>query len=199
MMRAMTENQRDFWNAQAATFDDEADHGLRDPEVRAAWRRLLLSVLPPAPADVADLGCGTGSLSVLLGEAGYRVQGLDLSARMVEAATAKATAAGLSPAFTVGDAADPPYEPGSLDVVLVRHVLWAIPEPAAALGRWFGLLRPGGRLVLIEGRWHTGGGLALNECAELVRPYRMPAEIRHLTDPAYWGGPITDERYLLVA
>ena len=55
-----------YWDNQAATFDEQPDHGLRDPHVRAAWEQLLLPRLPPAPAMVADLGCGTGSLSVLL-------------------------------------------------------------------------------------------------------------------------------------
>jgi hypothetical protein len=39
-----------YWDGQAATFDDEPDHGLRDEGVRSAWRRLLLPVLPPVPA-----------------------------------------------------------------------------------------------------------------------------------------------------
>ena len=70
-----------FWDAQADTFDDEADHGLRDAAVRGAWSRLLLFLLPDVPASVADLGYGTGSLSVLLAQAGYDVAGLDLSTR----------------------------------------------------------------------------------------------------------------------
>ena len=55
-----------YWDSQADTFDDSADHGLRDSRVRDAWRRLLLAHLPQAPAAIADIGCGTGSLSVLL-------------------------------------------------------------------------------------------------------------------------------------
>jgi hypothetical protein len=31
-----------YWDRQAATFDEQPDHGLRDPDVREAWRRLLL-------------------------------------------------------------------------------------------------------------------------------------------------------------
>ena len=54
------------WDAQADAFDQPADHGLRDPAVRQAWRELLVSHLPEPPARVADLGCGTGTLSVLL-------------------------------------------------------------------------------------------------------------------------------------
>jgi len=86
----MTDDMRNYWDAQAESFDTEPDHGLLDPFVREAWRALLLSRLPPAPADVVDLGCGTGSLAVLLAQAGYAVRGLDLSERMVAAATAKA-------------------------------------------------------------------------------------------------------------
>ena len=79
----------EFWDAAAETFDRDADHGLRDLPVREAWRARLVGWLPPAPADVLDLGCGTGSLSLLLTELGHRVFGLDLSAAMVDAARDK--------------------------------------------------------------------------------------------------------------
>ncbi|WP_368406419.1 methyltransferase domain-containing protein, partial [Streptomyces sp. CC77] len=45
----------------------------------------------------------------------------------------------------------PPFEPDSA-VVVVRHLVWALPDPVAALRTWVRLLRPGGRLVLVEGR-----------------------------------------------
>jgi hypothetical protein len=71
-------------------------------------------------------------------------------------------------------------------------------DPSAALGRWVRLLRPGGRLVLVEGRWGTGGGLTADECRGLVLRHRSSAEVRPLSDsPALWGGPVDDERYLL--
>jgi ubiquinone/menaquinone biosynthesis C-methylase UbiE len=92
------------WDAEAATFDDEPDHGLRDPEVRRAWRALLAGALPPAPARVADLGCGTGSLAVLLAEEGHAVHGVDVSPAMVDRARAKAAAAGVEVTLARGDA-----------------------------------------------------------------------------------------------
>ncbi len=112
------------WDAEAPRFDDEVDHGLRDPRARAAWRELLLGVLPPAPAWVADLGCGTGTLSLLLAEQGYTVDGLDFSPRMITRAQAKA---GDRARFRLGDAADPDLPAGEYDVVLSRHVLWGGP------------------------------------------------------------------------
>ena len=72
----------------AASFDEQPDHGLRDPVVRAAWWRLLADNLTPAPSRVADLECGTGSLSVLLSERGYSVTGLDSSRAMLGVARA---------------------------------------------------------------------------------------------------------------
>jgi len=185
------------WDAEAATFDDEPDHGLRDPATRQAWRELLLAHLPPAPARVADLGCGTGTLSVLLAEEGYSVSGVDLSSEMVARAEAKGT--GHDVTFAVGDAGDPDLPTGSFDVVLSRHVLWALPDPAAGLARWVDLLAPGGRLVLVEGRWFTGGGLAAADTEAMVRATGRGAAVRHLPEAVYWGKEIDDERYLLVS
>lgn len=94
---------RELWDGESANFDDEADHGLADPATRAAWRELLVDVLPPAPARVVDLGCGTGTLTRLLFDEGYRVDGLDFSAEMIRRARAKAPDA----RYIIGDAADP--------------------------------------------------------------------------------------------
>jgi ubiquinone/menaquinone biosynthesis C-methylase UbiE len=188
------------WDTSAATFDDEPDHGLRDPAVRAAWADLLLPLLPPAPADVLDLGCGTGTLALLLTEAGHAVRGVDSSDGMLTVARAKAGAAGLTLDLVLGDAADPPFPPASADVVLCRHVLWALDDRAAAVGRWVRLLRPGGRLLLVEGRWGTGAGLTATECRDLVLRHRSSAEVWPLGgEPLLWGRAVDDERYLLVS
>jgi ubiquinone/menaquinone biosynthesis C-methylase UbiE len=188
------------WDAAAATFDEDADHGLRDPAVRAAWAGLLLPLLPAPPASVLDLGCGTGSLAVLLAEAGHCVHGLDASPAMLAAARTKGAAAGVRLDLVLGDAADPPFAPGSADVVLCRHVLWSLPDQDAVLANWTRLLRPGGRLVLIEGSWSTGAGLPAADCRELVLRHRTTAVVRQLAaDAALWGGPVEDERYLLVS
>jgi len=193
----MTSRDAELWDAQAARFDDEPDHGLHDPLVRDAWRSLLRSVLPPSPGRIADLGCGTGTLSLLLVEDGYAVDGVDLSPAMVRRATTKVgTFPGTS--FVVGDAADPPLAEGAYDVVLCRHVLWTLPDPAAALARWVRLLAPLGRVVLVEGSWSTGAGLTTTETVALVEGAGLVADPRGLDDPAYWGRPISDERYVVV-
>ncbi|MFF4546132.1 class I SAM-dependent methyltransferase [Streptomyces sp. NPDC001435] len=197
------------WDAEAAAFDDEPDHGLRDPEVRAAWAERLSAWLPGRPADVLDLGCGTGSLSLLAAERGHRVTGVDLSAPMVERARAKL--AGRDAVFLVGDAAAPPVGEQRYDVVLVRHVLWTLPDPARALRHWRGLLRPGGtsrafgseggRLVLVEGVWGTVTpvGIPADRLVGLLEPLAGHVRVERLSEDArLWGRRVDDERYAVV-
>jgi ubiquinone/menaquinone biosynthesis C-methylase UbiE len=188
-----------YWDSQALTFDDQPDHGLRDPHLREAWKRLLLPQLPPAPAMIADLGCGTGSLTVLLAAAGHTVTGLDIAPQMIRAARAKAAAAGVSAQFAISDAAAPPLPADRFDAVLARHVLWAMPDTDAVLDRWTRLLKPGGTLVLVEGRWHTGAGLTAAQAEQAVRRHRAEVTVTPLSSPLLWGGPVTDERYLLIS
>jgi SAM-dependent methyltransferase len=191
----------DDWDAAAATFDDEPDHGLRSPVVRAAWSALLERLIPSTGSRVADLGCGTGSLAVLLAEGGHRVTGLDAAPRMIDAAVAKAALARVEVDLRVGDAAIPALAPAAYDVVLARHVVWALPDPALALGAWVDLLAPGGRLVLVEGFWSTGSGLHAGDLTGLLAADGRldPITVEPLTDPALWGGRISDERYAVTA
>ena len=189
-----------LWNDEAATFDEAADHGLRDPAVRLAWRDLLLSVLPRVPARIADLGCGTGTLSLLLAEEGYAVDGVDFSPEMIRRAMAKLEARpALGVTFAEADADRPPLEAGAYDVVLGRHVLWAMPDPAATVRRWIRLLAPGGRMVLVEGSWSTGAGLTASQTVGLVEAAGREAELTMLPEAAYWGREIDDERYVVVS
>ncbi|MFJ9897223.1 class I SAM-dependent methyltransferase [Streptomyces sp. NPDC091280] len=188
------------WDAAAPAFDDEPDHGLRDPEVRRAWADRLRGWLPVAAADVLDLGCGTGSLSLLAAEQGHRVTGVDLSPAMVDLARAKL--AGRDAVFLVGDATAPPVGEQRYDVVLVRHVLWSLPDPARVLRHWRGLLRPGGRLVLIEGRWGTVSpvGISADRLTGLLAPVAGHVRVERLSDdPLLWGRAVADERYAVVA
>lgn len=209
-MTALQDVQR-FWSARAAQFDDEPDHGLAAPYVRDAWRDLLRQALPGAQRRVLDLGCGTGSLSLLIAEAGHRVTGIDLSRQMVQLADQKLVASGQRANFIVGDAADPPFAPGTFDVVLCRHLLWTLPDPQAALARWQRVLRPSGTLVAIEGRWAApdaprhaelpwDGGVSANVLMVVLEPLfhhvqQLPLSARD----DLWGKRVTDERYAVIA
>lgn len=164
---------RAVWDAEADRFDEEPDHGLSDPDVRRAWSELLRSALPAPPARILDLGSGTGTLAVLMAQFGHEVTGVDLAPRMVERAARKARERAVQVRFVVGDAGQPPVD-GPFDVVLARHVVWALPDPLAALQRWTALLGPLGRLVLVEGFRHTGAGLRGRDLLRLAQASARP-------------------------
>ena len=119
---------------------------------------------------------------------------------MIVLAREKAAKANQAIQFHIMDAAFPTFEPEQFDIILCRHLLWALPEPEEVLGRWINLLKPGGNLLLIEGFWHTGGGLHAKDILNM-----MPAKMSHVSlqnlseQDNLWGKSVLDERYLISA
>jgi SAM-dependent methyltransferase len=205
------------WNRRAADFDQGPTHGLLNPAQDSAWRGVLAALAPPAPVlDVLDVGCGTGFLALLLAEAGHRARGIDLAEDMLAIARAKAADRGLDVPFAADDAEAPALPPASLDLVVERHVLWTLPDPGRALRSWRALLRPGGRVALVEGAWwdmaardeyvdvHAAlplfGGRPSAEIATWLTEagFEAPA-VTPLSDPALWTEAPRHERYLITA
>ena len=58
--------------------------------------------------------------------------------------------------FRIGDAENPPFDKGKFDAVVTRHVLWTLPNPEKALESWRNVLKPGGKVVVIDGIWDNG-------------------------------------------
>jgi SAM-dependent methyltransferase len=152
----MSDVQRNItacWNSAAPSYDAQAGHGPGSDAERAAWRDLLAGVLPPPPAHVLDVGTGTGFLAFRAHELGHRVTGVDLAGDMLARARERAAALDAAPVFEHGDAADPPFAPASFDAIISRHLFWTLREPEESLLRWRRILRPGGRLLIVDGIW----------------------------------------------
>jgi SAM-dependent methyltransferase len=143
------------WNGASVSYDATPGHGITTDAERAAWLDTLRAVLPPAPSDVLDVGTGTGFLALLAASLGHRASGCDLSAGMLDVARSEAANRSPAPVFVEGNAIDPPYPAGTFDAVMNRHLLWTLQAPERALRSWFELLRPGGRLVIIDGLWRA--------------------------------------------
>src|SRR5712691_6799365 len=145
------------WGKRAAHFDEDFGHSIRTEAERAAWDRILDLALPRRGAlDALDAGCGTGFLSFELAARGHRVTGVDFAPAMIAEARRKAAERGLSVRFEEGDAEQLPFPPASLDLVISRHVLWTLPHPATAIDEWKRVLRPGGRLVIVDSQFDAG-------------------------------------------
>jgi ubiquinone/menaquinone biosynthesis C-methylase UbiE len=150
------------WDRRAAHFDEDFGHSVRTAAERAAWERIFGLVLPAGGSlQSLDVGCGTGFLSLELAQRGHRVTGVDFAPSMLALAERKAAERGLAVHFEPADAEQLPYAPASFDLVISRHVLWTLPHPEAAIDEWLRVLRPGGRLVIVDGAVLDGSdGLA---------------------------------------
>lgn len=142
------------WNRRALNFDDDFGHSIRTPAERAAWDRILDLVLAGRGAlDALDVGCGTGFLTFELVARGHHVTGVDFAPAMIAEARRKAAGQGVAVRFEEADAEQLPFSPGGFDLVISRHLLWTLPHPEAAIDEWIRVLRPGGRLVVVDGQF----------------------------------------------
>lgn len=163
---ALLDDIRRYWDDDAPTYDRSRQHRPRSPMVEAAWLAALEALLPPPPAKVLDCGAGTGFLSLLAARLGHSVTAVDLSTAMLDRLRAKADELALAVEVVHAPATEPPG--GGYDVVMERHLLWTLPDPAAALRAWRGAA-PAGRLLLVESLWGEVDGLE-----------RLRAQVRHL-------------------
>jgi ubiquinone/menaquinone biosynthesis C-methylase UbiE len=100
--------------------------------------------------EILDVGTGPGVMAFILAENGHRVTGIDLAEGMVEKAKSNAKLLNLNVKFETGDAENLPFADESFDAVVNRIVLWNLPNPEKALAEWKRVLRPGGRLIVID-------------------------------------------------
>jgi len=159
MVDAVKQRVAAHWDRRAASFDDDFGHSIRTPAERAAWDRILDLVLPRGRVlDALDVGCGTGFLSFELFGRGHRVTGIDFAPAMIAQARRKAAGRAVSIRFEEGDAEHLAFAPAAFDLVISRHVLWTLAHPEAAIDEWRRVLRPGGRLVIVDGQFDAGAG-----------------------------------------
>jgi demethylmenaquinone methyltransferase / 2-methoxy-6-polyprenyl-1,4-benzoquinol methylase len=119
------------------------------------WRSALVRRLPRLQAGdrLLDLCTGTGDVALALAGhagAGVSVHASDFCEAMVVRAPAKAARQQTAPAFLVADALALPYAPATFRAVTVAFGLRNIQDPQAALVEMARVLRPGGRLLVLE-------------------------------------------------
>lgn len=117
-----------------------------------SWRALahgLLRLLPPMV--IADLGAGEGTLSQLLARTAKKVIAVDNSPAMVEFGSRLAVENGLKNLeYRLGDIDDPPIKTGTVDLALFSQALHHAASPGRALAAAYKILKPGGRLMVLD-------------------------------------------------
>jgi ubiquinone/menaquinone biosynthesis C-methylase UbiE len=170
--RSVKEQVAAHWDRRAPHFDEDFGHSIRTPAERAAWDRIFDLVLAGRGAlDALDVGCGTGFLAFELAVRGHHVTAVDFAPAMIAEARRKAADRGVSIRFEAADVEQLPLLPGSFDLAISRHVLWTLQHPQAAVGEWIRILRPGGRLVVVDGQFDAGAAPPSTENARMSREY----------------------------
>ena len=114
---------------------------------------------------------------------------------MLAEARRKAAARGATIRFEEADAEQLPYESGRFDLVISRHLLWTLPHPEAAIDDWIRVLRPAGRLVVVDGQFDVGAPADPKGSARGSAEYAAVSE--HL--PSIGGRPREEIEALLKA
>ncbi len=141
----------DYWTWRSQGF--ERAQGVRNQAQKRAWLDFLRAAAGAAPLAALDVGTGTGFLALLLAELGHDCKGIDLAPGMVEQARDLARQRGVAVRFEVGDAESLAEADAAYDLVISRNLLWTLPDPRRALLDWRRVLKPGGRLLLVDGDW----------------------------------------------
>lgn len=143
---------QEYWSLRAETFDLQPGHEIFSEREKKAWYALFQKHLGSGEnRKVLDLACGTGVISHLLFDLGFNVTGLDWSDAMLAKARAKSKKRKSNISFLTGDAEKTGEEEGSYDVIVMRHLVWTLVDPQTAFAHWFKLLKPGGKLLIIDG------------------------------------------------
>jgi len=134
---------QDEFTRQAEPFARSAT--LQAPELT---QRIVDALGERARGRILDLACGPGVLTSVLGRAARSVVGLDLTARVLEVARRTGNPAGA--AFVRGAAERTPFADGCFDGVTLRLALHHVQEAGAVLREVRRLLRPAGRVVVLD-------------------------------------------------
>lgn len=122
--------------------------------IHSRWRKRAVRLAATKPGmSVLDCATGTGDLAMefkrATGSQG-KVVGTDFCADMMITAPEKAAQAGLEIRYETADAMDLPYEDNSFDIASISFGIRNVDEPVRALREMARVVRPGGRVVVIE-------------------------------------------------
>ena len=135
-----------------AFFDEVAGRFGRSYVPGKSWKSVaeaLLKLMPPMV--IADLGAGEGAFSLLLAQRAKKVIAVDTSARMVEVGQQQAKRQGVrNLEYRLGDMEEIPIEDGEVDLVFFSQSLHHALHPERAIGEAWRILKPGGRIAILD-------------------------------------------------
>ncbi|XAM00716.1 metalloregulator ArsR/SmtB family transcription factor [Phycisphaeraceae bacterium D3-23] len=152
MLDAREQDAAAFFAGAAGEWDD-IRHALYG---RSFTRDAMLALLPP-DWTVADLGCGSGALAADLARYVKQVVGVDNNAAMLKAARRRLKAT-KNTTLKRGELTNLPIDDDACDATLCVLVLTYLDDPAAAIAEMARVVKPGGRVVILDLLAHSRDG-----------------------------------------
>jgi len=131
----------DFYESQLETYDELNSHFEIYYREFGNW---IKKHLDKKRSNVADMGCGTGTLSKILTELGHTVYGIDVSGKLIKVAATKSKENFL---FLRGDISNLPIRESSIDNAICFGVLDQVDEIEKVIDEAWRILKPGGRFL----------------------------------------------------
>ena len=168
-----------------AYFDELAGRFGKDYVPGRSWKALAEALIKSMNyRHVADLGAGEGTLSQLLAQRAEKVIAIDLSPKMVEYSQNLAISNGIhNLEFRIGDIESPPIEEKSIDLAILSQALHHAENPQQAIDAAFRILRPGGRLIILDLLQHS-----FSEARELYADRWLGFSESHLSSMLHKSG-----------
>ena len=183
----MKEKINKYWSKGADGYNKSVKRSLHSKREKTAWQEIFMEALGKEKLKVVDVGTGPGIVAFHLAELGHDVTGVDLSEEMLKNARENAARFNLPVEFRHGDAENLPFEDESFDAVVNRHVLWTLPNPDKAIAEWKRVLKPGGKIVIVDGNWYLNldGSLKRRVWRYLAMPLVLITEQRNPLGTGY--------------
>lgn len=153
------EGVKKYWDYGSKFYDTAPGNG--GIEECQIWKELLSKAIGSSPKNILDVGSGTGIIAMYLAELGHSVTAVDFSEGMMDVARKKAREKGVNIRLMEMDVENLNFEDETFDCVTARYVLWTMSHPEKAVKEWVRVVKPGGRIVIIDGKWITKGLLPL--------------------------------------
>lgn len=114
----------------------------------AIWREILTKALPFGDSlKILDVGTGAGFFAAILSSVGHKVIGVDMSAKMIDAAKKNLQKLHLDAEFFKMDAQNLKFDAEIFDAVVSRNLTWTLPDAMQAYREWYRVLKVGGVLI----------------------------------------------------
>ena len=139
-----------YWDTRAEGYSQTIHQQLAGSD-HQTYAHILEEFAPTGEGlSCLDLGCGPGFFSILLARNGHRVTAFDYSEGMLDIARKNFAETGVDVETRQGDAQNLPFADGSFDYIVSRNLVWNLEQPERAYSEWTRVLRPGGKLLIVD-------------------------------------------------